>query len=60
MNPNTKNTITNIIAFLLVLLEPVNSYLNTQEFNWSTFLVCIGGAVIGWFTGKKTNEVSKP
>lgn len=55
-----KNTITNIIAFLLVVLEPINSYLNTQDFNLSTFLVCLGGAVIGWFTGKKNETVQKP
>jgi hypothetical protein len=56
MNPNVKNIVTNIIAFLLVILEPVNAYLSTQDFNWVNFLVCIGGAVIGYFTGKQPKE----
>ncbi len=52
MSPKVINIITNVIAILLAVLEPVRSYLTTQPFDWATFAVCIGGAVIGWFTGK--------
>lgn len=53
MTPNQINIITNIIALLLAILEPVRAYFSTtQEFNWTTFLACVGTAVIGWFTSK--------
>ena len=54
MNPNVINIITNVIAVLLTILEPVRAYLSSQPFNWTTFAVCIGGAVIGYFTSKST------
>jgi len=54
MNPNVINIITNVIAVLLAILEPVRAYLSSQPFNWTTFAVCIGGAVIGYFTSKST------
>ena len=52
MSPNVINWITNIVAFLLVVLEPLRAYFGTQAFSWDTFLLCLGGAVIGYFTGK--------
>lgn len=58
MTPNQINIITNIIALLLAILEPVKAYLTSQEFNWTTFLACIGTAIIGWFTAKST--LAKP
>ena len=54
MNPNVINIITNVIAVLLAILEPVRAYLSSQPFHWTTFAVCIGGAVIGYFTSKST------
>jgi len=54
LSPKIINIITNIIAVLLAILEPVRSYLGSQPFNWITFLVCVGGAVIGYFTSKST------
>jgi hypothetical protein len=54
VSPKTINIITNVIAILLAILEPVKSYLTSQEFNWQTFLLCLGGAVIGYFTGKSS------
>ena len=54
MNPKTIDIITNIMALLLAILEPVKSYLTSQPFSWTTFAACIFTAVIGWFTGKST------
>lgn len=56
-----KNTITNIIGFLLVLLEPIETYLMNNEFEWQTFGVTVLAAVVAYLTGKgsdgkKTNE----
>ena len=59
MNPKLINIITNVIAVALFILEPVKSYLTSQPFNWTTFLVCIGGAVIGYFTSKSTLSTQK-
>jgi hypothetical protein len=58
MQPSMINTITNITAILLAILEPVRSYFMEQPFSWDTFLICVGGAVIGWFTGK--SALAKP
>jgi hypothetical protein len=52
MTPQIINIITNVIGILLAILEPVNSYFSTQPFNWTTFLVCLGGALVAYFTGK--------
>jgi hypothetical protein len=52
MQPTQINWITNILAVLLAIAEPVNSYLSTQPFNWGTFAVTILGAVVAYFTGK--------
>ncbi len=59
MDPKIINIITNIIAALLVILEPVRAYLASQEFNWMTFAICIGGAIIGYFTSKSTLFATK-
>lgn len=52
MTPKTINLITNVIAVLLFILEPIRAYLSSQEFNWTTFIICIGSAIIGYFTSK--------
>lgn len=52
MSPELINKITNWIAAFLVIIEPVNAYLTSQPFNWGTFLMCLGGSVIAYFTGK--------
>ena len=59
MSPKNINLITNVIAVLLAILEPVRSYLGSQPFNWTTFAVCVGGAVIGYFTSKSTLSTNK-
>ena len=52
MSPDVINKITNVVAFILAVLEPIRAYLSSQEFNWMTFALCIGSAVIAYFTGK--------
>ena len=54
MSPSAINWITNIIAALLVILEPIRAYLSTQTFSWMTFAVCVGAAIIGYFTSKSS------
>lgn len=52
MSPRVINIITNIVAILLAVLEPVKAYLASQPFDWTTFILCILGAIISYFTGK--------
>ena len=52
MNAKAIDWITNVIGFLIAILEPVKSYLTSQPFSWTTFALCIGTAVIAYFTGK--------
>ena len=52
MTPRTINIITNVIALLLFILEPVRAYLASQPFSWTTFAMCVGSAIIGYFTSK--------
>lgn len=59
MSPKVINIITNVIAVLLVILEPIRAYLSTQAFNWATFAICVGGAIIGYFTSKSTLSIQK-
>ncbi len=54
MKPETINLITNILSFILAIVEPVRAYLMSQPFNWLTFAVCIMTAIVAWFTGKGT------
>lgn len=55
----TINVITNIIGLLLVVFGAVQTYLTSQQFNWMTFGLCIGGAVIAYFTGKSGVRTEK-
>jgi len=59
MSPKVINIITNVIGALLFILEPLRAYLSSQPFNWMTFAVCIGGAIIAYFTSKSTLNVGK-
>jgi hypothetical protein len=59
MSPSVINIITNVIAILVAILEPVRAYLSSQPFNWVTFAVCIGTAIIGYFTAKSTLSTTK-
>ena len=57
MNPSTVNIITNVLGFLLFLVEPLNSYLSSQPFNWITFATCILGAGVAYLTGKSAMAI---
>ena len=59
MSPSMINLITNIIGFMLAILVPVKTYLTSQSFDWMTFGLCIGGAVIAYFTGKSGVHTEK-
>ena len=54
MSPQAINIITNVISFLLIVLEPIRAYFATQPFDWITFAICVASAIIAWFTGKST------
>ena len=59
MSPSTINLITNVVGFLLAILEPLKAYFTSQPFDWTTFSLCVGGAVIGYFTGKGSMTILK-
>jgi len=60
MTPRVINIVTNVIGALLFILEPVRAYLSSETFNWATFAMCVGGAIIGYFTSKSaTSMISK-
>ncbi len=52
MTPKIIDIITNITGFLMIILVPVKTYLTTQPFEWGTFVLCVLGAVVAYFTGK--------
>ena len=54
MSPSTINTLTNVVAFILAVWEPVYSYMSSQPFNVGTFVPMLLGAVVAYFTGKST------
>ncbi len=58
MNPKIIDWLTNIAGILLFILEPINSYLTTQPFNWLTFATCVLGAIIAYFTGKSARKLT--
>lgn len=58
MTPKLIDTLTNIVAFLLFMLEPIRAYFSTGEpFNIWTFLTCILGAVVAYLTGKSAKAL---
>jgi len=54
MSPKLINIITNVVGALLFIMEPIRAYLGSQPFNWMTFIMCIGAAVIAYFTSKSS------
>ena len=56
MNQKVKDIVTTIVGFLVIVLEPINAYFTTQDFNWITFLSCVGLAIVAYFTGKNPKE----
>ena len=48
-----KNTISNIVAIVLVALGAVQTYLQgVNEINWLQLALLVGGAIISYLTGK--------
>lgn len=54
MSPSVINIITNVLGALLFVLEPMRAYFSSQPFNWMTFAVCVGTAILAYFTSKST------
>ena len=52
MSQKTLNIVTNIIGFLLFILEPARAYLEHNSFNIWTFLLALGAAVVAYFSNK--------
>lgn len=59
MSPKLIDIITNVMAFLLFVLEPIKSYLDTQPFDWFNFAMCVLAAVVAFFTGKSAKSIQK-
>jgi hypothetical protein len=54
-NPRIINAVTNIVAVILMLaalIQPIETYLNSAPFSWTTFLLCLGGSISSYFVGK--------
>lgn len=57
-----KDAITNIVAFVMVILAAVQGYLGTlggQEINWYTLVITIVGAIVAYLTGKSGDGTPK-
>ena len=57
-----KDAITNVVAFLLVVLAAVQGYLGTlggEEINWYTLVITVVGAIVAYLTGKGSNAKPK-
>lgn len=57
-----KNLLSNIIAWILVIVGAINGYLQsigTGEIDWFQMLVFVAGAVIAYLTGKTQNLKGK-
>ena len=52
MNQSTINIITNIVGFLLFILEPVRAYLEQNSFNVWKLMLALGAAVVAYFSNK--------
>ena len=53
MDQKTLNIVTNIIGFLLFILEPLRAYLEQNDFNVWTFILALGAAVVAYFSNKE-------
>ena len=56
MSQSTINIITNIVGFLLFILEPLRAYLEQNSFNVWTFMLALGAAVVAYFSNKEKVE----
>ena len=56
MSQATINIITNIVGFLLFILEPLRAYLEQNDFNVWTLMLALGAAVVAYFSNKEKVE----
>jgi hypothetical protein len=59
---NLKDTITNIVAYILVALGALNTFLQAnagQPINWQQLVLFVTGAVISYLIGKQPNGKTK-
>ena len=49
---DNKNYFSTFFAFLMFTYEPLNSYFNSQPFEWKTFIFLVFGAVVSFSIGK--------
>jgi len=56
-----KNTVTNILAFVLVIGGAINSYLESTagDVNWLNLAVAIAAALVAYLTGKDKDGKKK-
>lgn len=57
-----KDAITNVVAFMMVILAAVQGYLGTlggQEINWYTLVITVVGAIVAYLTGKGSDAKPK-
>lgn len=57
-----KDAITNVVAFIMVVLAAVQGYLGTlggEEINWYTLAITVVGAIVAYLTGKGSDARSK-
>ena len=56
-----KDSITNIVAFIMVIGGAVNAYLQsvTDDINWFQLVFAVLGAVVAYFTGKANDGTPK-
>jgi len=56
-----KNTLTDILAVILVIAGSVNAYLQSLEgdINWMQLVMVVVGAVVAYFTGKTAEGKKK-
>lgn len=57
-----KDAITNVVAFIMVVLAAVQGYLGTlggEEINWYTLAITVVGAIVAYLTGKSSDAKPK-
>lgn len=52
MSANAVNWITNVVAFLLGIAEPVLYFLSNEPWDWKRFIITLLSAIVAYFTGK--------
>lgn len=56
MDSKKLNLVTNVIGFLLFILEPVRAYLMNNDFNVWNFILTVLTAIVAYFSNKPSGE----